>query len=78
MAVDFNFLFDGFYYRLHPNNPAAEDAWRQIAAHFEAGAIDIQAWPSVKRQLQVAGYVVRRYNRKHLIDTDELLEALSK
>lgn len=75
--ADFNYTCDGLFYRLLPNNTAAEWIWRGIAAVFEGGVIDASAWGSIKAQLKEAGYTVREGLQSAAISDDELLAALA-
>lgn len=57
---DFYWTFDGFFFRLIPQNDQADTAWRQIEAVFERGAIPCTVWASTRAQLRKAGYTVHK------------------
>lgn len=75
---DFNWLTDGFFFRLIPNNTEAEAAWCQIAEVFEGGAIPSSAWTSVKHQLKNSGYTVRKARKTKPLTDQELDKLLSE
>lgn len=74
---DFNFSFDGMFYRLLPNNAQAVAIFNQIAEDFEGCVIPLHAFPSVKLQLKQAGYSVRKVPPVSAkVDDDALLAEL--
>lgn len=77
--TDFHFTFDGFFYKLLPNNNGqAAELWNQVADVYPGGAIPRSAWAGLRAQIVAAGYSVRKApsRRNDEISDDALLAAL--
>lgn len=77
--TDMNFIDNGLFINLVPNNKPAEDTWALIDKAFPGCSIPFTAWPSIKSQLKNAGYSVRKLRKmKPLTDKelDRMLEEL--
>lgn len=74
--TDFNFTTDGYYIRLMPNNPLAQENWNMINEAFPGCAIPRSAWASIKYQLKQAGFSVRKNPKVKNVDIDALLAEL--
>ena len=73
MTPDFDYTASGLFITLYPNNPQAEDRWAEIESVF-GGKIPVTAWASVRSQLRVAKYTVRKAK---LISHKEMLDILN-
>lgn len=77
IKTDMNFMSDGYFVSLFPNNEQAQRVWNEINEHFEGGKVPVHAWVSVKEQIQSAGYSVRKGSAKFKLSDDAILKALA-
>jgi hypothetical protein len=56
--IDFHYTFDGMFYRVVPNTPAAISTWN-ASPDIQVGML-AHEWKSFKRQARAAGYSVAK------------------
>ena len=79
--IDFNYITNGYYYRLIPKSTQAVDAYNDAYKqhNFDLSNIPFSAWNSIKWQLKRAGYSVRKLPKQKPLTAkklDKLLEEL--
>lgn len=75
--TDLNYITDGFYVTLIPNNKNGDYIWNEIAAKFDGVAkFPEHMKPSIFKQIKDAGYTIRKAPKSKSISDDELLNEL--
>lgn len=73
---DFFYTFDGLLYTLWPNTKQAEDCWNKIYEKSGCKHLPYE-FDNIKKQLNEAGYTVRKMSEKKNTTSDkDLLTAL--
>jgi hypothetical protein len=79
--IDFQYITNGYYFRLIPNSTQAVDAYNDAYKQhdFDLSNIPFSAWASIKWQLKQAGYSVRKLPKQKPLtikQLDKMLEEL--
>lgn len=75
--TDLNYITDGFYITLIPNNENGDYIWNEIAAKFDGVAkFPVHMKPSIFKQIKDAGYTIRKAQKSKAISDEELFDAL--
>jgi hypothetical protein len=71
---DFNYIQDGFFVSLIPNNIQASEIYNQIWNELN-GKVPIKVWPNIRSQLKKAGYTVRKAKAVSITEQNVILNS---